>query len=134
MTQKSRYVTPNWDDGARVQWYGERGIVNAAVSFLASTDQYVEQTKRLLNAITWADGGRPDWVQRVTDVRLIVEIGLAEFGNPDLMVVCRADGYVHPFIVFVEAKAGPYQFTVGRNSQGMTPGYNSTINGQVSLK
>jgi hypothetical protein len=38
-------------------------------------------------------------------------------------------------LLFVEAKAGPYIFSARSNSVGMQePGFNSAINGQLSLK
>lgn len=73
-----------------VVWYGERGVVNALVTSLTRRD--IESgVRKLLLGITWADGGHPTWIDHVTDVTLIVEVGLSEFGDPDLIVVCRTD-------------------------------------------
>lgn len=128
------YNAPKWGDGARIQWYGERGIVNALVSHIASSSDVISCVKQFLHAIEWADGNHPAWIEKVTDARFLVEIGLADFGNPDLIVVCRTEGDELPYLVFIEAKARPYPLSAGSNKGGMTPGYNSTINGQLSLK
>lgn len=115
-------------------WYGERGIVNSIVTHIASRDDPGVTAGKLLGAVHWADGGKPAWISEIADVNIVVEIGLADFGNPDLMLICRTKGDDQPYCVFVEAKAICYQFSMGNNSNGMSPGFNSTINGQISLK
>lgn len=115
-------------------WYGERGIVNSIVTHIASQQNPGKIVGKLLNAVQWADASKPVWISRIADMNLIVEIGLADFGNPDLMIVCRTKGDDQPYCVFVEAKAICYQFSMGNNSCGMSHGFNSTINGQISLK
>ncbi len=115
-------------------WYGERGIVNSIVNHVSGQEDAGETVARLLDAVAWADGGKPSWISRIAQVNLIVEIGLADFGNPDLVIVCRTTGDQRPHCVFLEAKAICYQFSMGSNSSGMSPGFNSSINGQLSLK
>ena len=115
-------------------WYGERGIVNSTVAHISRQPDAGRAAGRLLDAVQWANAGKPDWIARIDRANLVVEIGLADFGNPDLMVVCRAEGDDKPYCVFIEAKAKCYQFSTGSNSGGMSPGFNSTINGQISLK
>jgi hypothetical protein len=128
-----RYELPRWNDGAKVHWYGERGIVNAIVTHLAAAPDFHAEVKELLRAIVWADRGTPAWIASITGVRLIVEISLADFGNPDLMIVCDV-GAERPYLVFVEAKARPYEFSCTPNTNNRDAGFNSTINGQLALK
>lgn len=112
-------------------WYGERGVVNAAVAFL------VEQNAPIafLKCVHWANGSIPPWLERVKNVKFVVELGLAEFGNPDLILVCESAGEPRPYCIFLEAKVIPYNASAMSNSQGMTQrGYNSACNGQLSLK
>lgn len=118
-------------EGPSLRWYGERGIVNALVSHVATSP--VERTAALLAAVKWADGGRPAWVSTISRVRLLVEWGLADFGNPDLVII--ADSSVGRRCVFVEAKIGPYLSSMVPNRVGMRQaGFNSSINGQLALK
>lgn len=117
----------------RVISYGERGVVNALVTDLDRRDDPVAAVKQLLRAVVWAGGVCPAWVDDVASVLFVVEVGLAEFGEPDLIIVCRTRaGAVYP--VFVEAKVVPYLASAMPNSGGMVEGFNSSINGQLSLK
>jgi hypothetical protein len=117
----------------QIVWYGERGIINALVTELRCRG--VDATKQFLNAIVWADGGTPQWIEDVTSVTFVVEIGLFEFGSPDLVLVCRTDRHQNPpFFVLVEVKAAPYAVCAMPNRVGMVDGFNSSINGQLSLK
>jgi hypothetical protein len=85
-------------------WYGERGIVNAIVSHVAASPR--ERVPALLQAVQWAGGMTPAWVPDIHNSTFFVEWGLADFGNPDLVVVSETpDG---PRCVFLEAKVGPY--------------------------
>jgi len=119
--------------GLRVQWYGERGIVNALVNHLARAARPVEAVRALLSAVRWAAPRGGTWVETFTKVTIIVELGLADFGNPDLLLVC--DGPDGVRLVFVEAKVAPYLASMRPNKHGMTlPGFNSSINGQLALK
>ena len=115
-------------------WYGERGIVNSIVTYIASQNDPAKTTSKLLDAVLWADGGKPAWISQITDVNLVVEISLSAFGNPDLLIVCSIKDEALPYCIFIEAKATCYQFSMGDNAKGMSPGFNSTINGQISLK
>jgi hypothetical protein len=115
-----------------VVWYGERGIINALVTDLASRG--LDPTLQFLRTIRWADDGQPAWINEVKRVTFVVEIHLAEFGVPDLMLVCRS-GTSEINVVFVEAKAGPYLESAMPNDPGMlVEGFNSSINGQLSLR
>ena len=116
-------------------WYGERGILNALVFALEmESTKTVDRTRSLLKAIQWADHKTPSWIESVEDVNIIVEVGLADFGNPDLIfVLVSRDGTRRA--LFVEAKVGPYINSALSNQNGMTQKYfNSSINGQLSLR
>src|SRR4051812_5307541 len=63
-------------DLAMIVWYGERGVVNAMVAHLVAQSAGA----RLLGCISWASGNVPSWIDRVTNVTYVVEVGLAEFG------------------------------------------------------
>ena len=118
------------ENGVKVSWYGERGAVNAVVVGLRQLE--VPGVIAFLNAVAWAD--RPAWLRDVGSVELIVEIGCGEFGDPDLIIVCTTkEG--QRYATFVEAKVIPYETSAGSNQHGIRiRGYNSTINGQLSLK
>lgn len=76
----------------------------------------------------------------VSHAHLIVEVGLADFGDPDLLIICRTrSGMIH--LVFLEAKAQSYTDSMQQTSPlraakwGMEQdGFNSSINGQLTLK
>jgi hypothetical protein len=114
-----------------LRWYGERGIVNAAMSYVAAAPD--ERLPTLLSAVKWAEGNGPSWLPGTRNPTLFVEWGLADFGNPDLFIVLHAsDG---PACVFVEAKVGQYLSSMMSNTLGMREaGFNSSINGQLALK
>jgi hypothetical protein len=117
----------------RLNWYGERGIVNALVTHIATLSDPLAGLSRLLGAVEWANGSA-DWTKELREASVYVEVGLADFGNPDLIIVCTSADKVRR-LVFVEAKAGPYIFSARSNTVGMRePGFNSAINGQLSLK
>jgi hypothetical protein len=63
----------------------------------------------------------------------LIEPGFSKFGQPDLVLVCKIkDGSKR--WVFIEAKAIPYNASAMSNKNGMKQnGYNSSINGQLSL-
>ena len=114
-----------------LRWYGERGIINALVSYLASEPE--ERVPALLAAIKWADGATPRWIANAGRAVMLVEWGLADFGNPDLILVCDTASGAR--CVFLEAKVGPYLSSMKPNAGGMRdPGFNSSINGQLTLK
>lgn len=117
-------------------WYGERGVVNALVlSLLSDGVVSAERCAQLLAAIRWAHPADRDWIGSIERVTAIVEVGLADFGNPDLILVatCR-DGSRRA--VFIEAKVVPYLGSALPNVGGMAQakGFNSAINGQLSLR
>lgn len=112
-------------------WYGERGVVNAMVTHLEQNDGAGE----FLHCVKWADGSSPSWLDGLIRTKYIVEVGLAEFGNPDLILICESSADPRPFCVFIEAKVIPYSASAISNNEGMrTRGYNSACNGQLSLK
>jgi hypothetical protein len=115
-----------------VIWYGERGVVNALVAALREAG--VSSVIALLESVEWACGSRPGWLGEVKSVDVIVEVGCGEFGDPDLIVICTT-GDDQKFATFFEAKVVTYDSSAGSNQQGIrVKGYNSTINGQLSLK
>lgn len=128
------------DSGPNVIWYGERGIINAAVAHVRRSDNFVGLVRNLLAATYWGTGRRPSWIETLSDARLIVEVGLADFGDPDLIIVCRAEAGLS-YVVFLEAKAHSYRDSMQSTSPsraakwGMKQdGFNSSINGQLTLK
>jgi hypothetical protein len=126
-------TTPRATGGVHVRWYGERGIVNALVNHVSKSNQPVESLRTLLSGIRWAGPGEHGWIGTFTHATMIVELGLADFGNPDLLVV--TDGPHGVRLVFVEAKVAPYLASMRPNNEGMSlPGFNSSIHGQLSLK
>jgi hypothetical protein len=119
--------------GVDIRWYGERGILNALVTNVQRSRAPVDAVRRLLRAVHWAMPRDRGWIDTFTRATLIVEIGLADFGNPDLMIVC--DGPDGVRCVFVEGKVVMYVASMLPNHEGMRfPGFNSSINGQLSLK
>jgi len=114
-----------------IVWYGERGIINALVVALRQSG--VEAVKKLLTLVTWANGGRPEWIAHVTDAKLIVEVGLSQFGDPDLIVVCKTDDRT-TYVVFLEAKIAGYADSAMSIAAGIRKNFNSSVNGQLSLK
>lgn len=118
-------------NGTSIIWYGERGVVNAIVTHLAR----LNAADAFLRCIQWANGSTPDWVEHLRSTKIIVELGLAEFGNPDLMLVCESGVDSRPYCVFLEAKVCPHCASAISNSEGMTArGFNSSCNGQLALK
>jgi hypothetical protein len=126
--------------GPNVFWYGERGIINAVVAHVRTSDNFVGMVRNLLAATCWGTGNRPSWIETFSDAHLIVEVGLADFGDPDLVIVCRTEAGVS-YVVFLEAKAQSYRDSMQSTSPsraakcGMEQdGFNSSINGQLTLK
>lgn len=121
-------------------WYGERGIINAVVAHLSTSGDFVGAVRNLLTATRWGNGNQPSWIEDLSDAHLIVEVGLADFGDPDLLIACRTgSGMIH--LVFLEAKAQSYTDSMQQTSRlraakrGMEQdGFNSSINGQLTLK
>jgi hypothetical protein len=117
-----------------ILWYGERGIVNALVTNLASHGgaDAAAGVNELLKRVAWLGGSAPNWIGGVQGVSFLVEVGMAQFGSPDLILVCEAGGRLR--IVFIEAKVVPYLASAMSNRGGMVPGFNSSINGQLALR
>jgi hypothetical protein len=122
-----------------VYWYGERGIVNAMISYISRPETIVESIKALLSEVCWGSGATPDWVGEIQNVALVVEVGLADFGDPDLLVVCYTSTGIK--LVFVEAKVVSYTDSMQSTSTSAATrwgmfqvGFNSSINGQMTLK
>jgi hypothetical protein len=111
--------------------YGERGIINTLAESLKLGE--VDAVKELLKAVIWANGGQPDWIVSVTKAKLIVEVGLSQFGDPDLIVVCQTHRDMVN-VVLLEAKVVRYFISAMSVDNRMRRGFNSSINGQLSLK
>ena len=107
-----------------VVWYGERGVVNSIVDGLRRGG--LSTIQEFLRTIQWLGGKCPAWINDIKRVKLIVEIGLGQFGDPDLIVVCNT-GDEQPYVVFVEAKVIPYRASAEIPSP-------SRINRQLTLK
>ena len=125
-----------WNDIPNIQWYGERGIVNAVVTFISHGDHEgrLERLKKFLKAIKWGNNNEQSWICEILDFKIVVELGLADFGNPDLIIVCK-DKDNSRYCIFIEAKVGQYKKSMHSNAKGMeNGGFNSSINGQLSLK
>jgi hypothetical protein len=113
-----------------VIWYGERGVVNALLTSLTSKNQM----RSFLNLIEWADEEKiTDDYLDVENSKTIVELGLNDFGDPDIILVTKNEEDEKKFF-FIEAKTGSYNENTASNQYGMVQGYNSKINGQISLK
>jgi hypothetical protein len=126
--------------GPNVFWYGERGIINAVVAHVRTSGNFVGLVRNLLAATCWGTGSLPSWIETFSDAHLIVEVGLADFGDPDLIIVCRTEAGLS-YVVFLEAKAQSYRDSMQSTSPsraakwGMKQdGFNSSINGQLTLK
>ena len=115
--------------------YGERGIVNAIVAYLMDPTASIERCREFFSVINWGENnGKIDWISRLQNVDAVVEVGLGQFGDPDLIFVCTLNDHTKKYI-FIEAKVVPYVISAISNSEGMrTRGFNSSINGQLSLK
>jgi hypothetical protein len=128
------------NSGPNVFWYGERGIINAVVAHVSTSGDFVGSVRNVLTATCWGHANRPSWIEDVSDAHLIVEVGLADFGDPDLLIVCHTgSGMIH--LVFLEAKAQSYTDSMQKTKPlraakwGMEQkGFNSSINGQLTLK
>lgn len=128
----------DWEEIPTIQWYGERGIVNAVVTHIggqSTEDARLSAIKSFLGAIIWAKGNGPDWIGKISDFKMVVELGLSQFGDPDLIIICKVEDNDKPYCFFVEAKAVPYITSMYDNKDGIPEkGFNSSINGQLSLK
>jgi len=114
-------------------WHGERGIVNGLAIDIARRKP--DSLRSFLRLVEWVGGQVLTWINDVEDARFLIEpsFGSVGFGIPDLIMICRLNDGSRRY-VFLEAKIVPYQFSARPNSQGMRDrGYNSSINGQLSL-
>jgi len=119
-------------DMEKIVRYGERGVVDALIHYLVEN----LESKKFLHSIRWADSSIKDWTTSIESVSWILEVSLnrmSGFGDPDIMIVCEIQDEA-PYFVFIEAKVDKYEKAAGLNSKGMVEGYNSKINGQLSLK
>jgi len=123
-----------------VTWYGERGVVNAIATFLMENEaDHVTRVKNFLGCVQWSNNEPAEWIKGIETVEAIVEVGLADFGSPDLTFIVNRNGH-DPRLIFLEAKVVPYEASALPNNQGMTHDangarrYNSAINGQLALK
>ncbi len=117
-----------------IQWYGERGILNSVVTHILAQQEPIIQVHHLLNAIEWPDRDKPDWIESITEATFVVELSAGDFGDPDLMIVCRTKDDLSPYCVFIEAKVVPYTWSMKTTAHAMQLGFNSSINGQLTLK
>ena len=126
-----------WEDIPNIQWYGERGIVNAVVTYINQNPKdRIDRLKKFLGAIEWwGNKAKNDWISKInekTEFKIVVELGLSDFGSPDLIIVCIVND--EKYCIFIEAKVGQYKKSMQSNAEGMSKGFNSSINGQLSLK
>jgi hypothetical protein len=110
-----------------IHFYGERGLVNGLFLDLRDAGRILE----FLRKIQFAHR-EPPHLDPETKVLVIVEAGFAEFGFPDAILVARTPDQKR-LVFFVEAKAGRYEDNAQDYGQ-RDPGFNSTINGQFSLR
>ncbi|MDB2686879.1 hypothetical protein N9Y42_06675 [Mariniblastus sp.] len=112
----------------KIHWYGERGVVNALITQIASSGTAAGIA--FLKCIQWGDGEFKLWLEKITDIEYIVEIGLGRFGDPDLIMVCTTTdeaGSQKKHAFFIEAKVTTYQ-------ESYEKGGPSCINRQLTLK
>jgi hypothetical protein len=117
--------------------YGERGIINTVVAHMRRTKQAVP---KLLHHVTWGSGAAPSWLDTIAHSQLVVEMGLGDFGDPDLLIVCTTD-HGDRYLVFVEAKVTSILDSMMTTSPSTTgpwgmaqAGFNSSLNGQLTLR
>lgn len=111
-----------------VQWYGERGVVNALVTQVAAHG--VAAGIAFLNCIKWGDQQARPWLNQVNRIDYVIEVGLSRFGDPDLIIVCTSvddSGMEKRHAIFIEAKVISYQESVEKGGP-------SSINRQLTLK
>ena len=113
-----------------LHFYGERGIVNGLVLDIKDD---LELGKAVINSILWCGHLNTDWISNIQDIKYFVEPGFSKFGQPDLIIICTLYDYTKRYLI-IEAKATPYAGSAMSNTKGMgQKGYNSSINGQLSL-
>ena len=116
--------------------YSERGLVNALVKFLtANPDQTADFLKTFHFRGKGQDAGIANLSEELVRATFFIEPGLGEFGNPDILLLAYFRRPTQPYVFFIEAKTGTYRDSALMNSTGMqSRGFNSSINGQLSLK
>ncbi|MBW1769337.1 MAG: hypothetical protein JRJ65_20115, partial [Deltaproteobacteria bacterium] len=111
-------------------FYGERGIVNGLVLDIWKD---LDLIRVVLRSIDWCKPSKHGWIDNLTRVTFLVEPGFGKFGQPDLLMICDIEDGSKRWL-FIEAKSTPYHASSMSNQKGMTvKGYNSSINGQLSL-
>jgi hypothetical protein len=111
-------------------FYGERGIVNGLVLDIKDD---LSRLKAALNAINWCKRASRGWIEQIKNATYFVEPGFAQFGQPDLLIICEVENGPKHFLI-IEAKAVPYKASAMSCKAGMTArGFNSSVNGQLSL-
>ena len=113
-----------------LHFYGERGIVNGLVLDIKDD---LELGKKVIKKISWCDHSNKDWISNIDEIQYFVEPGFSKFGQPDLIMICTLSDDTKRYLI-IEAKATPYAGSAMSNTKGMAQkGYNSSINGQLSL-
>lgn len=111
-------------------FYGERGIVNGLVLDIYDN---LDRLKKILRAISWCGEQSSDWISDIQNVFYLIEPGFGQFGQPDLIIICQLCNGTHRFVI-IETKTTLYHDSAKQNDKGMdVKGYNSSINGQLSL-
>jgi hypothetical protein len=116
-------------DQCEIHFYGERGLVNALFLDLQHCGAILEFVRKI--EFAYRDGQRIE-VPDGTNVVVIVEADFAQFGSPDAIIVANAPDQTR-LVFFLEAKVGLYRNEAGDFTQ-REPGFNSTINGQFTLR
>lgn len=115
---------------SEIRFYGERGIV---IGLVLDIKDDLDLQKRVLRSIVWCEQQSDGWVDKVQDAVFLIEPHFGQFGQPDLIIICHLQDGSRRFVI-VEAKAAFYSASAMSNDQGMkAKGYNSSINGQLSL-
>ena len=112
-----------------IHFYGERGLVNACLLDLRQSNRLPELLRSI--GFLFREPQHID-VPDDSNVVVIVEAGFAEFGWPHARIVANTPDH-RRYVVFVEAKAGLY-LAEAQNYSIREPGFNSSINGQFTLR
>src|SRR5690348_3347442 len=119
--------------GVDLHLYGERGLVNATFLDLRKQGKLAE----FLNQIEFlAPEPRKLEIPEGSEITVFVEAGFggnrAGFGWPDAVISVRfTDTHL---VLFLEAKVGLYQAEAEDFTDTRAAGFDSTINGQFSLR
>jgi hypothetical protein len=115
--------------GCQIHFYGERGLVNGLFLDLRDGGGIVDFLRKI--EFTFREQTHLDLPDGI-EVVVIVEAGFAEFGWPDAILVATTPN-AKKLVFFLEAKAGLYQ-DEAQDYTNRDAGFNSTINGQFSLR